>query len=73
MCLPVYINPMKVTRLNYLYFVDIDECAINLHLCQHNCHNNNGSYTCSCDSGYIMDINGHSCDGEIVSRQLLSQ
>ena len=62
---------MSTERIQIIYMLlfvtDIDECATNSHQCQQNCHNNNGSYVCSCDSGYILDINGRSCDGEIVA------
>ena len=39
---------------------DIDECASDNGGCEQNCHNNNGSYTCSCNTGYAS--NGfHGC------------
>ena len=38
---------------------DADECA-------HNCHNNIGSYTCSCDTGYRLDADGRGCNGEYL-------
>ncbi|XP_028405616.1 sushi, von Willebrand factor type A, EGF and pentraxin domain-containing protein 1-like isoform X2 [Dendronephthya gigantea] len=39
---------------------DIDECS-NYHLCDHNCENTDGSYKCSCKSGYNLSGNGKSC------------
>ena len=41
---------------------DIDECSTG-HTCDSSasCQNNNGSYTCTCDSGYTGD--GHTCRG----------
>ena len=47
--------------INYS-FTDIDECASDNGGCDQNCHNNVGSYTCSCDTGYAK--NGfHGCVG----------
>ncbi|KAI6653481.1 Multiple epidermal growth factor-like domains protein 6 isoform X1 [Oopsacas minuta] len=34
--------------------VDIDECTGNISLCEHNCHNTVGSYSCSCRDGYTI-------------------
>ena len=44
-------------------FLDIDECAEGTDRCAQNCHNNVGSYYCSCNSGYRLNINGYNCDG----------
>ena len=43
--------------------VDIDECALETDQCYQNCHNNVGSYTCSCIAGYTLNSDGFSCDG----------
>ena len=43
---------------------DIDECAVNMGNCSHNCTNTIGSYNCSCDSGYRIANNNHECDGK---------
>ena len=34
---------------------DINECETIPNLCSHNCHNTEGSYECSCHSGYSVD------------------
>ena len=47
-------------------FLDIDECLINNGSCDHNCHNSDGSYTCSCSNGYQLNSDGHACDGKFV-------
>ena len=44
-------------------FVDIDECATGLDMCDHNCTNTPGSYVCSCYEGYYED--GHRCIGNV--------
>ncbi|KAM9813526.1 fibulin-2 [Neosynchiropus ocellatus] len=41
---------------------DVDECqAHSGQLCQHTCTNIFGSYLCSCNLGYILQQDGHSC------------
>ncbi|XP_078655667.1 uncharacterized protein LOC144902242 [Branchiostoma floridae x Branchiostoma belcheri] len=39
---------------------DVDECWYETHVCHHNCHNNDGCYTCSCDDGFQL-INSTHC------------
>ena len=46
--------------------VDLDECASGLHDCAHLCYNTNGSYLCDCREGYYVDLDGHSCVGELL-------
>jgi len=45
----------------------VDECQAQLDACDQNCHNTVGSYTCSCNSGYILDSDRVSCDGTSFS------
>ena len=52
---------------------DIDECVEGTHQCAQNCHNNIGSYTCSCDDGYRLNPDGFACDGELSNFSPLSQ
>ena len=49
-----------------LPYSDIDECAEGTHQCEQNCHNNIGSYTCSCDIGYRLNVDLRGCDGTNV-------
>ena len=45
------------------YLPDIDECATtSASRCTQYCHNNVGSYTCSCKPGYKLNPNGYACD-----------
>ena len=46
---------------------DIDECATQVDECEQNCHNNNGSYRCSCNAGYKLNDDGFHCDGTHIS------
>ena len=41
---------------------DIDECADGTHHCDQICINTLGSYTCSCNLGYILHFNGTTCN-----------
>ena len=43
---------------------DIDECTEGTDSCAQNCHNNIGSYSCSCATGYRLASDGHACNGK---------
>nr|QBF03701.1 vitellogenin receptor [Laodelphax striatellus] len=43
--------------------VDIDECEL-FGICDQKCNNLVGSYRCSCDRGYLLQKDGHSCRAE---------
>ena len=43
---------------------DINECASYNGGCSQTCFNTPGSYFCSCNSGYVLNINGHNCTGQ---------
>lgn len=49
--------------MNYFLIQDIDECAADTDGCDHICMNTPGSYTCSCNSGYNLLTDGHTCTG----------
>ena len=38
-----------------------DECSLGTHNCAQRCANTDGSYTCSCNSGFTLAANGRSC------------
>ena len=42
-------------------YIDVNECDKNP--CDYQCTNTDGSFTCSCNSGYELDDNGRSCKG----------
>ena len=46
-----------------ILLIDINECSEASDGCAQNCTNTNGSYTCSCNTGYRLDNDRHSCNG----------
>ena len=44
---------------------DINECAEGIDDCAQLCEDTNGSYTCSCSSGYSLTDDSHGCDGRL--------
>ena len=52
-------------------FADIDECAQTPSPCDATnggCTNSDGSYTCTCNTGYSLDTDGITCIGEYYVR-----
>ena len=47
--------------------VDVDECTTGNGGCHHNCNNTVGSYHCHCRTGYTLDSDGRSCNGNCCS------
>lgn len=47
-------------------FLDINECLTRNGDCSQICTNANGSYFCSCNSGYQLSSNGLTCNGESI-------
>ena len=52
-----------------LVHVDIDECATDNGGCEQNCNNTIGSYYCTCDIGYQLGNDYHSCPGRWTLQQ----
>ena len=56
---------MNVYVSMYVYFpLDIDECAVLNGGCDHQCHNGPGFYNCTCDVGYKLQSDNHTCAGK---------
>ena len=51
---------------------DLDECALGTHSCEHWCHNNIGSYDCTCQEGYYLEANGWNCTGKYTTTTQLN-
>ncbi|XP_070174715.1 scavenger receptor cysteine-rich domain-containing protein DMBT1-like [Littorina saxatilis] len=58
-CLPGF----KESSTLYTTCVDVDECMENTHSCDQVCTNTLGSFSCSCNSGYVLDSDGRTCNG----------
>ena len=54
--------PMHGCHHSFCY-IDIDECIEGISNCAQNCTDTDGSYTCSCTSGYQLARDGQQCDG----------
>ena len=50
------------TNMNLLC-LDIDECLLGYDDCAEGCINTPGNYNCTCDEGYVVAADGHTCDG----------
>ena len=46
------------------YLSDVNECTGYNGGCEHTCINSEGSYSCSCKSGYSLNSNGRNCSGK---------
>ena len=42
---------------------DINECSTGPNNCQQVCVNTEGSFTCGCEAGYLLDSDRSSCSG----------
>ncbi len=54
-----------LSRMLVLFILDIDECSLSTVNCRANakCSNTDGSYRCTCNSGY----DGYYCRGKLIS------
>ena len=53
---------MNTSIFNFYGIADIDECAQGIDGCDQMCINENGSYSCSCGTGYHLSSDRHGCD-----------
>ena len=45
---------------------DINECLTDNGGCQHNCHDSDGNYTCSCSDDYQLNSDRQTCQGTVA-------
>jgi hypothetical protein len=50
--------------------IDIDECTESSALCSQICDNTDGSYKCSCKSGFSLNTDGISCKSKYPEMKL---
>lgn len=50
-------------KITFFFFLDANECLQGSHVCVQTCHNTVGSYSCGCNSGYRLNLDGRSCNG----------
>ncbi len=48
------------------YLVDIDECSTNNGGCNQVCTDTDGSFMCSCNSGFMLADDLATCNGEMI-------
>ena len=56
-------KPINIVLILF-YVSDVNECSTNNGGCAHNCVNNAGSYSCTCNTGYTLSGNGKTCNGK---------
>ena len=47
-----------------LFHPDIDECTVETDDCSQICINTVGSFDCDCNTGFVLDSDGSTCNGE---------
>ena len=50
------------------FYLDIMECMMEGHNCSHMCVELEGSFNCSCYSGYKLQEDGVTCEGNCIVR-----
>ena len=54
--------------VTYYLLLDINECLVNKGGCQHICTNTDGSFECSCNTGYT---GGRFCTGIVHTNNII--
>lgn len=63
-----FVSDGSVQKLGFSasLMLDVDECKLKQHDCQHICINTLGSYQCGCHAGYELQANGKTCEGQLT-------
>ena len=59
-------------NFNSTFYSDVDECASGNGGCNQNCVNNDGSYECTCNTGYVLDTDQRTCIGLFNSSEIFN-
>ena len=60
-----------LTKAVTVPLTDVDECkTYRGKQCEHRCENTAGSYRCACRPGFVLNADGHSCDGASIGHVL---
>ena len=72
LCYFQWINSAMTSMLNdvsiFIYHVDVNECDQKNGGCEQNCGNTEGSFECSCNSGYQLELDGAGCERKKQSK-----
>lgn len=60
----VIVSSFILLYVNSVSGIDVNECLNGSSGCAHVCHDTDGSFSCSCNDGYILGSNGKSCTGK---------
>ena len=58
----IHIKVFMHTLIHFT-FLDADECNDGTHFCSQTCTNTIASYTCGCNTGYLLETDGITCSG----------
>ena len=50
--------------IKFCFFVDIDECLYRATGCEQNCSNTVGSFECTCNKGFHLNMDAKTCRGK---------
>ena len=63
---------VRLSKLKFFLFSDIDECAVDNGGCSQICVNKPGSHECQCQDGYLLGDDGKLCNGKNYNSILLT-
>ena len=60
----MYIYKLKYSYIQNMntFIEDVDECNVGTHNCSQTCTSTNGSFSCGCYNGYLLDIDKATCN-----------
>ena len=64
---------IKVFIHEYIFtYLEINECSDGTHVCSHTCTNTIASYTCDCNTGFLLETDGITCSGMCTCKEVYS-